>query len=59
MNTAQTRTVEIKLRAVAAEAESLADDVRRSKLWEGELEKRLAGIQENLNGARAAATRQH
>lgn len=49
---ARERTVEVKLRAVAAMAESLADDVRDGKLWEGDLDRRVAEIV----AAAAAAT---
>jgi len=55
MTESERRTAEIKLRAVAAEAESLADDLRNNRLWEGDCARRIGGISENLNGARQAA----
>jgi hypothetical protein len=55
MDTQQKRTAEIKLRAVAAEAESLADDLRNGKLWEGDCARRIGVISESLNAARQAA----
>ena len=54
MTASERRTAEIKLRAVAAEAESLADDLRNNKLWEGDCSRRISGISENLQGAASA-----
>jgi len=54
MTPGKTRTVEIKLRAVAAEAESLADDLRNAKLGEGDCKRRIGTITESLNAARCA-----
>lgn len=51
----QKRKIQIKLRAVAAEAESLADDLRDNKIWEGDCARRLAIITENLATARREA----
>lgn len=38
-----------------AEAESLADDLRNGKLWEGDCARRIGVISENLTAARQAA----
>lgn len=55
MRADEERTIEIKLRAVAAEAESLAEDIKNRKLWEGDCARRLAVISENLRAAQNAA----
>lgn len=49
------RIVEIKLRAVAALAESLSEDICNGKLWEGECIKGIGTIQRELNAAYNAA----
>lgn len=56
MNESEKRTAEIKLRAVAAEAESLAHDLRNGRLWEGDCSRRIGAITQSLNDARQAAT---
>jgi len=45
----------LALRAVAAKAAKLADDLERNKLWEGDLETGIAGIQGDLQDASRAA----
>jgi hypothetical protein len=55
MEAQENRTVEIKLRAVAAEAESLADDLRNGRLWEGDCLRRIGVISESLTAARESA----
>lgn len=57
MNESEKRTAEIKLRAVAAEAESLADDLRNGKLWEGDCSRRIGAIHSNLLAAGEAAAK--
>lgn len=51
MTTQEERTVEIKMREVAALAESLAEDLRNKKLWEGDCSKRLGSIAHALADA--------
>lgn len=59
MNEQDSRSIEIKLRAVAAEAESLADDLRNGKLWEGDCRRRIGTITESLNATRETSARDH
>ena len=59
MNDQEKRTAEIKLRAVAAEAESLADDIRNKRLWEGDCARRIGAITESLNAARQVTATDH
>lgn len=58
MTADQQTTIEIKLRAVAAQAESLALDIRKGQVWNlDELRRKLSAIYEPLNDARTAANR--
>ena len=47
--------VEQKLRSVSALAQSTADDLRSGRFWDGDLEKRIRLLQEELSAAYAAA----
>lgn len=49
------RNVEVKLRAVAALAESLCDDIQNGKLWEGECLRGIGAIQRELDAAYQSA----
>ena len=46
------REAENKLRSAAAQAETLADDIRNGKLWERELGERVANIRKELDAVR-------
>ena len=46
------RACELKLNVVAAEAASLADDLRNNQLWEDDCLMKLGQIQQALNDAR-------
>jgi len=48
-------TAAMHLESVAAQAKSLADDARKRKLWEGDLSRGIASINEALNKAKQAA----
>jgi len=37
-----------KLRSIAAQAESLADDFEKGKLWDGDLERRISSITQEI-----------
>jgi hypothetical protein len=47
----------LKLKAAAAQANSLADDYERGRLWEGELQRQIYTIIGQLQIAAAAARR--
>lgn len=47
----------LKLKAAAAQANSLADDYERGRLWEGELLQKISAIIGDLQIAAAAARR--
>lgn len=55
MDKSQERIVEVNLRAVAALAESLAEDLKNGKLWEGDCSRRIGVISEHLNTASHSA----
>lgn len=44
--------VAVKVEAAAAMAKSLAMDLRKGLLWEGDFERRLGAMQEEINLAR-------
>lgn len=54
MNNAEKKRCELKLRSVAAQAESLADDLKKGKLWEGDCSTRVYAIAEELEWAKRA-----
>lgn len=59
MSADSNRRLAIKVRAIATIAESLADDLERGKLWEGEASGRLSAIQQELREAMNVNPDQH
>jgi hypothetical protein len=45
------KQISLKLRVIAAEAESLAEDLDENKLWDGDLQRRISILFENLTAA--------
>ena len=50
--TKEEKLAESKLKAVAALAECLANDLSEGKLWEGDFDRQVAEIYRNLNDAK-------